>query len=221
MDPGLAERRPQSCASCRISSCASARPARVELGAGLPAGAAATTALAGLSNIQGHCGRTKRCSRSRLGCRSPSTANSAADVAYRLDARRAGPRQDARSPQLTPIVPMFTGLIERADGMDGAPAALLTICSSTGTGGAAAGHRSSRDRSRWPAPSPSVRRAPSRAGGDALATRYEITVAPSANLWRLWRAERRAPTATADAGIRRPGSRVGSYAQRRASATRR
>ena len=98
--------------------------------------------------------------------------------------------------ELTPIVPMFTGLIERADGMDEASAVrlydLLLADALTALPPGIDRLVIVPDGPLHHLPFDALR--PQR-GGDALATRYEITVAPSANLWRLWRA-RPAPTAT-------------------------
>jgi CHAT domain-containing protein len=89
---------------------------------------------------------------------------------------------------LTPVVPMFTGLIERADGMDEASAVRLYDLLLAAPL-AALPQGIDRliivpDGPLHHLPFDALR---AQRGGPALASRYEIIVAPSANLWRMWR----------------------------------
>ena len=172
------------------------REARRQLGAGLPAGAAATT-VAGLSDIR----QTLRPNEALLSFQVGLSQSFDGEfgggswlIVLTRDGQALYKMPDRR--ELTPIVPMFTGLIERADGMDEASGIrlydLLLADALTALPPGIDRLVIVPDGPLHHLPFDALR--PQR-GGDALATRYEITVAPSANLWRLWRA-RPAPTAT-------------------------
>ena len=196
MDPGLSDDARQAKLRELQDLELREREARRQLGAGLPAGAAATT-VAGLSEIRGTLRPNEALLSFQVGLSQSFDGEFGGGswlIVLTRDTQALYKMPDRR--ELTPIVPMFTGLIERADGMDEASAVRLYDLL---LADALAALAPSIDRLVI-VPDGPLHHLPFDAlrperGGDALATRYEITVAPSANLWRLWRA-RPAPTAT-------------------------